>query len=83
MDCRIAKRPDPVILLRSVAYDLATAKALFDYVLDRIGIKPYSAIRKTLTRVISRYHRQRLQRLVRVAEDDTDSTAFVSAELEL
>jgi glycosyltransferase involved in cell wall biosynthesis len=57
---RYHKEASSVNFRRSVVYGLATLKTLFDYSLDRAGLRRRSYLRKQLGEVISRYHRELL-----------------------
>lgn len=80
---RYFKEASSVNFRRSVIYGLATLKTLLDYLLDRTGLKPHPRFRKRLDQVISRYHRQRLLRFARAAEDALCPALPLSLELEL
>ena len=59
---RYFKEASSVNFQRSVVYGLATLKTLLEYIFDRVGLHAQPRFRKTLDRVISRYHKQSLLR---------------------
>jgi glycosyltransferase involved in cell wall biosynthesis len=70
---RYFKEASSVNFVRSMVYGFATLAALWEFVLDRVGIKRSPRYRKSLAEVISRYHRQRLLRLNKAADVNPDS----------
>ncbi|HEX7594568.1 MAG TPA: glycosyltransferase family 2 protein [Anaerolineae bacterium] len=78
---RYFKEASTVNFQRSVVYGLGTVGALFEYSLDRTGLKKSARLRKKLGQVISRYHRQRLLRLEKPTDDEPPSPYPISLEL--
>lgn len=80
---RYFKDASSVNFRRSIVYGIGTLKTLFDFVLDRKGIRRLPLFQKKLDQVISRYHRQLLLRSRQVGEEESDSLAEDFLELEL
>ncbi len=77
---RYFKEASSVNFRRSVTYGLATLQTLAAYLLHRAGIRRQALFGKTLSQVISRYHRQQLLRDTQVGEDEPASPYPISLE---
>ncbi len=78
---RYFREASSVNFRRSVTYGLATLRTLAAYILHRAGIRRLPLFSKTLSDVISRYHRQQLLHPTRVGDSESKPSHPISLEL--
>jgi len=70
---RYFKEASSVNFRRSTIYGFATLATLLEFMLDRTGTRRSPRYRKPLNQVISRFHRQRLLRVTKASENNSDA----------